>query len=1041
MGPATTGGEDVHQRRASSSKVSEPERAKQAGTGKGEPVEHTRSWASVAAGSKRAPVKPGAIPAEILVKLRNQLKDSVVIEPEVLEKCRERWKLSLFGSFLGKGIPLVRMKTLLGKLWVAIEGFSISDMAEGYYVFRFEKEEDLNHVLTNGPWTIQGQVLNLIPWRNNFRPSPEAFTTAPSWIQLHNLPQEYWELEALIPVAAFFGRPLRVDETTLDHTRSRFARVCIEADLSKPLKTAVWLGPKEERVDHRVMYESIPKFCFKCGTIGHKAEECGFKSKDRPDEPPATKDGQGGGDHQRTNPNTPEEDKEEDNMYYGARKDQVPIAPKKEWAKNQRERKQYSQANTAQGEEKIAGQYGKDHQQASTSRRADGGVVMETDSLRRSHASHPEREHVGKLKKAVEFNLGKDAAKWETSNQKPIRPGGVMITDRAEGPAPKRRSNGEKQKEVRTKERDGDTEGDHLMLDEIGGARKKEALDRCRVMIRDFKLDISGGIMVIWKKEIGWVDVAVVSRYAVHLTITLMSGKTWIWTMVYASTHIESQQELWEELMHMATINTPWAIIGDFNAFLSPQEKRCSGEVIMGPKCKAFAKFVDDTGLCDLGYEGIPYTWCNNQKGDRRMWIRLDRALGNTEWVSEHPASKVQHLDRGASNHAPILLRVPLATAKVRRPFRFELYLMKYEECQSIVKDTWARHADDNPMHALTHHVSELRRSLNRWSREEVGCVERRLKDTNTQLADLEELDANGQLSEEGLKRLRSLYNCKAALNRQLNIKWLQRSRLRWTEEGDRNTKFFHISATMRRQRNMISGIMGDGERWVEEPAEGDGSNEWPTLLNISAEEAIALERPVTPEEIKEAVWSLPRGKAPGLDGMLAEVYTKYWDTIGGSLCQAVGHFFTCAAMSRSWGETFITLIPKKEHPTRVADYRPIALCNVMYKVIAKVIVSRLKTMLPKLIGPEQAAFVADRSIGDNTLAAQEVAHSMAADKGEKPIMMVKMDMEKAYDRVSWRAVIGSLQRMGFPPQWCNWVQACIASPRYALLINGSPTN
>ncbi|XP_072981907.1 secreted RxLR effector protein 78-like [Typha latifolia] len=64
----------------------------------------------------------------------------------------------------------------------------------------------------------------------------------------------------------------------------------------------------------------------------------------------------------------------------------------------------------------------------------------------------------------------------------------------------------------------------------------------------------------------------------------------------------------------------------------------------------------------------------------------------------------------------------------------------------------------------------------------------------------------------------------------------------------------------------------------------------------------------------------------------------------------------------------------------------------------------------------------------------------MVNDKGGNPIMMIKMDMEKAYDRVSWQAVIGVLQRMGFPPRWCNWVQACIASPRFALLINGCPT-
>ncbi|XP_072970033.1 uncharacterized protein [Typha angustifolia] len=197
---------------------------------------------------------------------------------------------------------------------------------------------------------------------------------------------------------------------------------------------------------------------------------------------------------------------------------------------------------------------------------------------------------------------------------------------------------------------------------------------------------------------------------------------------------------------------------GDFNAFLFPQEKRCSGGVELGPKCKAFVKFVDDAGLCDLGYEGIPYTWCNNQTGERRMWIRLDRALGNTEWVSANPACKVQHLDRAASDHAP-LLNVPLTEAKVRRPFRFELYWMEYVECQKIVEDIWKRWAGGNPMHAFMHHISDMRRSLRRWSRTAVGCVERRLKDTNAQLADLEELDANGQLSEEGLQMLRSAYN------------------------------------------------------------------------------------------------------------------------------------------------------------------------------------------------------------------------------------------------------------------------------------------
>ncbi|XP_072952512.1 uncharacterized protein [Typha angustifolia] len=529
------------------------------------------------------------------------------------------------------------------------------------------------------------------------------------------------------------------------------------------------------------------------------------------------------------------------------------------------------------------------------------------------------------------------------------------------------------------------------------GARKKEALDRCRVLIRDHKLDV----LVLLE------------------TLGRHSGP------------LEQRA----------------------------REKRCSGVAALGPKGKAFARFVDESGLCDLGYEGIPYTWCNNQQGARRIWIRLNRALANTAWVSEHPECKVQHLDRGASDHAPLLLTVPAGTTRSKRPFRFELLWMEYEECQNVIQETWKRQANGNPMQAFSHRLSELRRSLSNWNRAAVGNVERRIKVTNLKLADLEELDANGLLSEEGMQSLRSFYNCKIALNRQLNIKWLQRSRLRWTEDGDRNTKFFHLSATMRRRRNSIAGILGEDGCWIQESAEvsscftafyqrlwgeadavDPGSQAWPSLPSISPEEASLLQRPVTEEEIKEVVWSLPKVKAPGPDGMQAEVYTKYWDTMGGDLCRAVGHFFNSASMPKAWGDTFITLIPKKEHPVKVADYRPIALCNVSYKVIAKIMANRLKAVLAKIIGPEQAAFVAGRSIEDNTLAAQEVAHSMATDKSGQPIMMIKMDMEKAYDRVSWSAVVEVLRRMGFPTRWCNWVQACIASPRFALLINGSPT-
>ncbi|XP_072984401.1 uncharacterized protein [Typha latifolia] len=204
---------------------------------------------------------------------------------------------------------------------------------------------------------------------------------------------------------------------------------------------------------------------------------------------------------------------------------------------------------------------------------------------------------------------------------------------------------------------------------------KKEVLDRCRDLNREHKMEIlvllethadwakaatvakavgrcwswfsvpavgsSGGIIILWKTKLGWVDILATSRYATHLVFTSKTGNTTLMSVVYASNILREQQHLWDELLQLATINIPWVVAGDFNAYLSINEKKSSGTIELGPKGKAFADFIEAAGLCDLGFEGLPYTWCNNQAGSRRIWVRLDRVLANTRWLGQDPMAKV----------------------------------------------------------------------------------------------------------------------------------------------------------------------------------------------------------------------------------------------------------------------------------------------------------------------------------------------------------------------------------------------------------------
>ncbi|XP_039134322.1 uncharacterized protein LOC120271710 [Dioscorea cayenensis subsp. rotundata] len=184
----------------------------------------------------------------------------------------------------------------------------------------------------------------------------------------------------------------------------------------------------------------------------------------------------------------------------------------------------------------------------------------------------------------------------------------------------------------------------------------------------------------------------------------------------------------------------------------------------------------------------------------------------------------------------------------------------------------------------------------------------------------------------------------------------------------------------------------------------------------------------------------MSRGKSPGPDGFNVEFYLFYWNILGDHIFKAIAHVFDTAKIPNSWGKTFVFLIPKIEHPQKVSDFHPISLCNVCYKIISKILAARLKIVLPKLIGPEQTGFLAGRSTVDNILAVQEIVHSMEIDKSSPPRMLLKIDIEKAFDTINWNLILATLQRMCFPDIWIKWIESCLTSTSFSFFINGRPS-
>ena len=128
-------------------------------------------------------------------------------------------------------------------------------------------------------------------------------------------------------------------------------------------------------------------------------------------------------------------------------------------------------------------------------------------------------------------------------------------------------------------------------------------------------------------------------------------------------------------------------------------------------------------------------------------------------------------------------------------------------------------------------------------------------------------------------------------------------------------------------------------------------------------------------DEVKEALDSIGDLKAPGMDGLPTIFYKHYWHLIGEDVVREVLHVLQGGSIPEGWNDTLVVLIPKVQDPERLKDLRPISLCNVVYKLVSKVLANRLKSILSEIISPNQSAFVPGRLISDNTILAYEMTH------------------------------------------------------------------
>lgn len=158
--------------------------------------------------------------------------------------------------------------------------------------------------------------------------------------------------------------------------------------------------------------------------------------------------------------------------------------------------------------------------------------------------------------------------------------------------------------------------------------------------------------------------------------------------------------------------------------------------------------------------------------------------------------------------------------------------------------------------------------------------------------------------------------------------------------------------------------------------------------------------RPINPPEVEDAVKSMPSIKAPGPDGFTIDFFQHCWVTIKEEVCLLVENSRKVGRILPALNATFLSLIPKEANVVSANNFRPISLCNVIYKIITKIIATRLKPLLPSFISEERIGYVEGRQILDDIIHAHEIIHSLKLTKF--PGMILKLDFSKAFDKLNW---------------------------------------
>ncbi|GJS77776.1 RNA-directed DNA polymerase, eukaryota [Tanacetum coccineum] len=404
----------------------------------------------------------------------------------------------------------------------------------------------------------------------------------------------------------------------------------------------------------------------------------------------------------------------------------------------------------------------------------------------------------------------------------------------------------------------------------------------------------SGGILCIWEESIFRKNYVTISDSFVAIYGTWIPNKTKILIVsIYAPQQPSLRRVLWDYLS---------ILLGCWN-----------GEAIL---------------MVDIKMEGYTFTWSHPSA---EKMSKLDRFLVSDGILTLFPSITALCMDRHLSDHRPILLcEVKVDFGPI--PFRFYHSWFKLDGFDDMVERTWSAFAysDNNSMIRFKKKLQELKKVIRLW----INVKKSQLAGSKNSIV-LELRDIDKQLDQIGPNDLLIFrrHELKCNLNDLKEMESMdsfQKSKVRWAIEGDENSKYFHGIINKKRSHLAIRGVFDDGiwrtdpssvkkalrdhyEARFNKPTTTRLKLSFPFPKRLSTVQVDDLERGVSHDEIRSAVWDCGDNKSPGPDGFIFEFFNKYWRFIGPDFCEAVEHFFKYGLFSKGCNSSFIAFVADRQ--------------------------------------------------------------------------------------------------------------------------------